>query len=542
MIAYLDFELRIARAGQGGDAGCRIQAVDSRGGQAEASFSLGGSPAALRERLRAVRQGDEHLAEARAVGGQLFEAVFAGDVLDGLRSSLIHAATGEKGLRLRLHFDPAAVELGDLPWETLYYAPMEHFFALSRTTPLTRYLPQSQSPVPLAVEPPLRVLAAVASPGDLDLLDVSREWSILEDALSHLDMAGYVTIDRLEPATLPALEERLGEDTYHIFHFIGSGQQDGGGTSELIFETEDDEPRPVTGNELAAVLKNHDTLRLAVMCTSVGRRGPEKGEFPGVAPGLVQAGIPAALVINPSISNVAAIEFLGRFYTALASGFAVDAAVAEGRKAVYVLGDNVDWATPQLYVSVPDARLFDFGDTVGERETGVPNRALKSGLTTTVSTGLEEVQSAASDPREVDIDSVYGDLVEGDKIIHGDEVLGDKITIGGISGSSVAIGPGARSGQGGTVISPFMLVRRKLDEMPVSDADREDAEFAIRQLEKENNANEPDVDRIDRWLEVLEDVAPAAVEVLVKAVTNPASAISAGVRLAIVTWRRARKA
>ena len=92
------------------------------------------------------------------------------------------------------------------------------------------------------------------------------------------------------------------------------------------------------------------------------------------------------------------------------------------------------------------------------------------------------------------------------------------------------------------MISPFTLVRRELDEMPISDADREDAEFAIRQLEKENKADEPDVDRIDRWLEVLEDIAPAAVEVLVKAVLDPASAISAGVRLAIMTWRKARKA
>ncbi|HOA23368.1 MAG: CHAT domain-containing protein [Aggregatilineales bacterium] len=537
MIAYLDFELSITRAGQGPDAGYRVQAVDSRGGQAEASFSLAESSAMLRERLRAVQQGDDHLAEARAVGEQLFEAVFAGDVLGGLRSSLIHAATGEKGLRLRLHLDPAAGELWDLPWETLYYAPMEHFFAISRTTPLTRYLSQPQSPAPLAVEPPLRVLAAVASPGDLDLLDVTREWSILEDALGHLDMAGYVTVDRLEPATLPALEERLKEDTYHIFHFIGSGRQNDSGTSELIFETEDDQPQPVTGNELAAVLRKHDTLRLAVMCTSV-QRGPEKGEFPGLASSLVQAGIPAALVVNPSISNFAAIEFLGRFYTALASGFPVDAAVAEGRKAVYVLGGNVDWATPQLYVSVPDARLFDFDEEADERETGVPTRALDDDLTTTVG----EVRISASGPREVDIDSVYGDLVEGDKIIHGDEVLGDKISIGSISGSSVAIGSGARSGPGGTVISPFTLVRRELDEMPISDADREDAEFAIRQLEKENKADEPDVDRIDRWLEVLEDIAPAAVEVLVKAVLDPASAISAGVRLAIMTWRKARKA
>ena len=97
----------------------------------------------------------------------------------------------------------------------------------------------------------------------------------------------------------------------------------------------------------------------------------------------------------------------------------------------------MDWATPQLY-ECADARLFDFDEEADERETGVPT-----------------VRWMTTSPRPWGGPDFYGprgghdrcgDLVEGDKIIHGDEVLGDKISIGSISGSSAAIGSGARSG------------------------------------------------------------------------------------------------
>src|SRR5690606_1624017 len=118
-------------------------------------------------------------------------------------------------------------------------------------------------------------------------------------------------------------------------------------------------------------------------------------------------------------------------------------------------------------------------------------------------------QAQPDDPRRPRVDSVYGDLVEGDKIIHGDEVGGDKITVGNITGSSgIAIGRGARasvSGSGGG--SPFQLVREKLPELGIDESAQEEAEFAVRQIEKQDASDEPDIDRIDRWLGVLEEVA-----------------------------------
>jgi hypothetical protein len=57
------------------------------------------------------------------------------------------------------------------------------------------------------------------------------------------------------------------------------------------------------------------------------------------------------------ISDEAAITFAGEFYSALAEGVPVDAAVAEARKAIYATND-VEWATPVLYMRSPNGVLF----------------------------------------------------------------------------------------------------------------------------------------------------------------------------------------
>jgi hypothetical protein len=59
-----------------------------------------------------------------------------------------------------------------------------------------------------------------------------------------------------------------------------------------------------------------------------------------------------------AISDPAAITFAAELYSGLAQGFPVDVAVTEGRRALATETD-LEWATPVLFMRVPDGRLFD---------------------------------------------------------------------------------------------------------------------------------------------------------------------------------------
>jgi hypothetical protein len=63
------------------------------------------------------------------------------------------------------------------------------------------------------------------------------------------------------------------------------------------------------------------------------------------------------------------------FYSALADGLAVDADLAEARKAVFALGDTVEWGTPVLYMRSPDGQIFDLA------EVAAPPDQVTAGLT-----------------------------------------------------------------------------------------------------------------------------------------------------------------
>ena len=160
-----------------------------------------------------------------------------------------------------------------------------------------------------------------------------------------------------------------------------------------------------------------------------------------------------------------------------------------------------------------------------------------------------KVTAAGGDVHSTEIGSVGEDYVAGDQNIGGDKVSGDKISVGNISGSNVALGRGSSvsvDNSQTTINNPFEETRQKLAEMDLSDDDKEEVESALSRIEKEADkekaGEEPDDDRIDRYLAVVEDIAPDAVEVLINAITNPGAAVGSGVRVAVKAFRKARKA
>jgi formylglycine-generating enzyme required for sulfatase activity len=360
---YTNLDLIVERSGDK----FRARSLEPGGGQVTSEFNLPFSSTEIENFIlrvgrprRGIRRLDSpEMEAAKHFGARLFEAIFRGDMYASLRNRLNEAQLQEMGVRIRLLLYDS--ELMQLPWEYLYNPASNQFFSLSADTPLVRYLDLPTITRPLEVKPPLHLLVMIASPADYPLLDVDREWQNFTTALEPLVRRGLVVVERMENALLLALQRKLRQGTYHIFHFIGHGgfderAQDG----MLLFADEHNRGRPLSGQYLGTLLRDHHSLRLAVLNACEGARTGREDPFAGVAQSLVQMGIPAVIAMQFEITDEAAITFAEHFYGALADGYPVDASLSEARKAIFAIGNDIEWGTPVLFTCTPDGRIFNF--------------------------------------------------------------------------------------------------------------------------------------------------------------------------------------
>ena len=68
--------------------------------------------------------------------------------------------------------------------------------------------------------------------------------------------------------------------------------------------------------------------------------------------------MPAVVAMRHKITDPAAIAFSGTLYRRLAAGDPIDAAVTEGRIALNGSSGSSEWATPMLFMRLPDGHLF----------------------------------------------------------------------------------------------------------------------------------------------------------------------------------------
>lgn len=360
-----ELRLRIDRAG----AGSHGVLASTGSAEAHGTFEFPFSETEVQEFMARAhgrgRIGSCALNDAKWFGGALFVALFREQVYGLYRDALAEARSKARGLRITLCLS-GAPELVDVPWEYLFDTP--DFLAISAYTPVVRYLDLPRSHRPLAVKPPLRILAVVSSPADYEPLDVERERANLERALSDLSQSGIVEVHWLEQPTLERLLRALQESAVHTLHYIGHGsQQRGSDSGVLLFEDDSGWARPITGELLGTVLHECESVRLAVLNScECGRSGPGS-PFAGMAASLVQRDIPAVVAMQSEITDNAAITFAEHFYSAIANGSPVDAAVCKARLAMFAThSENIEWGTPVLYMRVPNGRVFD----VPEAPTG----------------------------------------------------------------------------------------------------------------------------------------------------------------------------
>jgi hypothetical protein len=363
---YEDFDLLIERAGDGYHA----RVTRSPGGEAGITFKNPFENDELAQWLDLLaRPGQSAQANedaSRDFGGRLFRTVFSGGVNVCLQVSLREVGE-ERGLRIRLHLSDVP-ELAILPWEYLYDPDLGSLSRSSRT-PVVRYMDLSRPNRVLAIKLPLRVLVMISSPDDYPALDVKKEWNKLNRALKELIGERLVELVPLEKATISSLLHQFRSDPpYHVFHFIGHGGYDSEtGDGFLILEesAEDEEgigskeirnvsSRRVNGERVADLLRNHTSLRLAVINACDGARASLTDPFGGTAQSLVRASIPAVVAMQFPITDDAAITFAAEFYRAMADYRPVDAALADARNMM----NETEWGTPALYMRSPDGYIF----------------------------------------------------------------------------------------------------------------------------------------------------------------------------------------
>lgn len=373
---YLDFILKIEPQAGGGFR------VEARGpaGEARADFTLPFDEKDLKIFLLQLKQQRRKFGRGYVpkpaedtvrFGRRLYDAVICDAVRDRFVASRQIADQKHRGLRLRLCLGSHPL-LIDTPWEFL--CADDQFLALSRDLPLVHYLELPNPPRPLQLNLPVRILATVSAPHSPDFpeLNADIERDRIRAALDKLIAAGQVALDFTPDAGLATLAHSLRAAAaagrpYHVWHFIGHGGFDPLNQGSVLVLTKDDGAASlVNGFQLGTLFSDYPEIRLALLNSCEGARSESADPFNGVAAALVRRGIPAVIGMQFEISDTAAVKFSEEFYTALADGLPVDAAVTEARRGVFFQENWVEWATPVLYLRSPNGKLFTIQQSEAE--------------------------------------------------------------------------------------------------------------------------------------------------------------------------------
>jgi CHAT domain-containing protein len=208
----------------------------------------------------------------------------------------------------------------------------------------------------LSFKLPLRILLASAEPAGQPQIQVDAERTQIIQAMDALQATGKVQIEVLQHATVRSLQAMLRRP-FHVLHYIGHGAYDENtGEGMLVLEDEEGDEHAMAAAQVQYLLRD-TTVRLMVLNACMTARGAAGRSIAGE---LMRAGLSATLAMQFAISETSATIFAGEFYRTLADGWPVDAAVAEGRKAVMFATDlnAIDWGIPTLFMRTQDGVLF----------------------------------------------------------------------------------------------------------------------------------------------------------------------------------------
>ena len=310
-------------------------------------------------------------ASPEADGRKLFEWLFADEPL----KTAWARAQEQRPQRIRLRIDREAAELHIIPWELMIEpgeGKLAHHLASAAATPFSRYLTGTWQPGSPIFQRPIKILVAIANPANLsdfslETIDVDQEWSLLQEAIAELSSDSKVELNQLpQPCTLKALAGELRQG-YHILHFIGHGNYSQRSQQAILYMAdEQNQVALITDDEFATMLSSQmanmntrrdDKLRLVFLASCQTATRSPADAFRGLAPGLVDAGVPAVLAMQDLVTGDTARAFSQTFYRQLLQHGQVDQASNEARSDLQAARRS-DAAIPVLFMRLREGQLL----------------------------------------------------------------------------------------------------------------------------------------------------------------------------------------
>jgi tetratricopeptide (TPR) repeat protein len=323
----------------------------------------------MNDPLKSVLQGDaiaRNSVNLVALGQQLYNALFQGTLRDSWITAQGIAQNHQQVLRLRLGLKDT--RLARLPWEVMHAG--DRPIATGPHISFSRYqsgiggasrLPSTSMPIP-SEEGRIKVLMAIASPTDLERLDLLKQEAIkLQDALYRDGEGGdylpQIELTLLEQPGREELTQALEQGRYHILHYSGHSNIGQNGGEIYLVSNRTGLRETLGGDDLAGLLVNNN-IQMAVFNSCLGTYAATSFDPAGdtgernLTESLVKRGIRSVLAMSERIPDEVALLLTQLFYRNLSQGYPVDLCVSRMRQGLIAAysSHQLYWALPILYL------------------------------------------------------------------------------------------------------------------------------------------------------------------------------------------------
>lgn len=347
---YVDFEIRVDKQG-------KIRARSQQGQREDSVLTVVPNNIALAVNL--IKQNAVDEKTLQELGKCLYDIIFAGEIDKHFNQTEAVAKERKQKLRIRLTIE--ADSLARLPWEFTYREEGGHFLCVNPKTVLSRYL---DLPVPpnrvRRREGPLDMLIIIANPSDQIPLDPDKWEGIVLESLQKPIEDSLITTRTVKRATYEEISDALLVQQPDIVQFVGHGIYKNGKGYLALVNDAGKTWRVDDASFADMFLVADDHLGLVNLTACEGAKTDSPKAFLGLAPQMVQRGVPAVVGMQYSVLISTGKIFLRNFYKALAARKPVDWAVQHARNsiAIKVGKDNREFATPVLYMRAKDGEVF----------------------------------------------------------------------------------------------------------------------------------------------------------------------------------------